>query len=826
MRLAMHRWLPASLFATALVLLQTPAAQGQQPAGLFVNVSGPVATAADSREMPDRVRLRRRTVRIDFSRLGTRGDAARTLRLNLFEDAQYEAVLDRIDATADGFVWTGHVSGIEHSTVSLASVDGVMSGLIQTADGTFTVSYAGDDVHAVTQIDQSALPPDAEPAIPPASLSTDAVAPAAAQNDDGSTIDVLVLYTPAAVAAAGGTSGINALIANAVSLTNTSYANSDVAQRIRLVRSEPVSYTESGNFSTDLDNLTNGAGALSGVAALRDTYRADMVSLVNYTPSSAVCGIAWLMTQVSAQFANHAYSVIDQRCAVNGMGFAHELGHNMGLRHDWYLDSGVTPYTYAHGHVNIGTTSSTRWRTIMSYANKCSDRGVSCAVIPYWSNPLLTYSGSPLGVPAGTSTACAPSNQNNPSCDTDEHRVLNSTGVTVANFRQSGAPLAVTSLTPNAALPLTAGTTVTWTATTSGGIAPLQYQFWRFTDGSGWSLVQAYGSSNTYTWSPGAGTHALQVWVRNAASSAAYDAWLGTGTFTIAAPSARLTSFGSNIAFPAAFNVPITFTATASAGATAVEYKFWRYSTATGWTVARDYSSTNTYTWFPPLGSNALQVWVRAVGSTSSYEDWTSTGAFDVVSPPARISAVQANVAFPASPNTTITWTALASGGSGALEYKFYRFDPSTGWVIMRDWASSSQASWTPGAGNAGEHAVQVWVRSVGSSAAYEDWKGTGTFLIAAPEVSLTPDRLLIGLRIGEPVTWTASVSGPIGSWEFKFIAFDGTSWKVLQDYASQNTFTWFPPAQTCALQVWVRAVGSSAAWEQYQSSGLFVVSP
>jgi len=169
-------------------------------------------------------------------------------------------------------------------------------------------------------------------------------------------------------------------------------------------------------------------------------------------------------------------------------------------------------------------------------------------------------------------------------------------------------------------------------------------------------------------------------------------------------------------------------------------------------------------------------------------------------------------------------WTTLITFAISLM--MIYRFDPSTGWVIMRDWASSSQASWTPGAGNAGEHAVQVWVRSVGSSAAYEDWKGTGTFLIAAPEVSLTPDRLLIGLRIGEPVTWTASVSGPIGSWEFKFIAFDGTSWKVLQDYASQNTFTWFPPAQTCALQVWVRAVGSSAAWEQYQSSGLFVVSP
>lgn len=148
MRLAMHRRLLASLFATALVFLLTPAAPAQQPAGLFVDLSGPVAAAADKRETPDRTRVRRRTVRIDFSRLGTRDDAARTVRLNLFHDAQYEAALDRIDTTPGGFVWAGHLSGIEHSTVSLASVDGVMSGLIQTADATFTVSYAADGVHA------------------------------------------------------------------------------------------------------------------------------------------------------------------------------------------------------------------------------------------------------------------------------------------------------------------------------------------------------------------------------------------------------------------------------------------------------------------------------------------------------------------------------------------------------------------------------------------------------------------------------------------------------------------------------------------------------
>jgi hypothetical protein len=461
----------------------------------------------------------------------------------------------------------------------------------------------------------------------------------------------MVLYTPAAANSVGGTSAINAMIGNAISLTNTSYANSDVAQRLRLVHSESVSYTESGSFSVDLNNLTGGVGALAGVAVLRNTYRADVVTLMNYTPTSSVCGLAWLMTFPSTTFSEHAYNVIDTRCAISNLGFSHELGHNMGLRHDWYLDNSVTPYTYAHGYVNAGTSASTRWRTPMAYSDKCVGLGISCPVIPYWSNPLLTYNGAPLGAAGGTSTACIPGNLNNPPCDADEHRVLNNTAFTVANFRQSGAPLSVTSLTPNVALPITVGTPITWTAATSGGIFPVQYQFLRFTDGVGWSVAQAYSSKNSYTWFPPAGTHALQVWVKNSGSTAAqYDAWLGTGYFNVVAPTATLSALRSDVAFPAPFNVPITFTATATANAGVVEYKFVRYSDSTGWVVGRDYSANNVYSWYPPRGTNVVQVWVRAVGSTAPYQDYLSTGLFNVVEPAPRISAVEANVTFPAAP--------------------------------------------------------------------------------------------------------------------------------------------------------------------------------
>jgi hypothetical protein len=389
------------------------------------------------------------------------------------------------------------------------------------------------------------------------------------------------------------------------------------------------------------------------------------------------------------------------------------------------------------------------------------------------------------------------------------------------------APLSVTSVTPNVTSPAPLGTPITWTATTSGGTSPIQYQFWRFTDGVGWTLAQNYSSKNTYTWFPPVGTHALQVWVRNSGSTATYDAWLGTGSFNVVAPTAMLSAFRSDVAFPAPFNVPITFTATASVTAGNVEYKFVRFSDSTGWVVGRDYSPSNVYTWYPPLGTNAMQVWVRAVGSTASYQDWLSSGLFSVVVPGPKISTVQANVVFPAAPTSMITWTALASGGGGPLEYKFHRFDTSTGtWTVLRDWSQSNQASWTPGAAGLGEHWLQVWVRTVGSAATYEDWRSTDSFLIVPTEVTLTPNRPLTDLRLNDVIIWTAAVAGAPGPWEYKFVAFDGTTWRVLQDYSTQTTFSWFPPASTCALQVWVRTIGSTASWEQYQGTGLFPVSP
>ena len=364
---------------------------------------------------------------------------ASVLLLNLFEDTALTASLDHLETNPSGsFSWIGHIQGMEHSQVLLVVKDGIMIGNVSTLRAMYQVRYAGEAQHVIREVTPAALPREAEPLLTESMEARRSVATESLHTDDGSGIDVMVLYTTSARVAAGGTIPMQSLIDLAVAETNQSFANSSIGSRLHLVHAEEVTYAEVGDdLRLDLVRLRDTSdGQMDHIHALRDEHSADLVNLI--VNNGEYCGRAFLMTDVSTSFASWAFSVVKRSCATGYYTFAHELGHNMAARHDWYVDDQVnSPYSFNHGYVN----RTDRWRTVMAYNDHCDDDGVYCTRLLYWSNPDAMFSGQPMGVPQGTATDCLEGSSLLASlCDADNRTTLNNTAHTVANFRVAMIP--------------------------------------------------------------------------------------------------------------------------------------------------------------------------------------------------------------------------------------------------------------------------------------------------------------------------------------------------------------------------------------------------
>ena len=81
---------------------------------------------------------------------------------------------------------------------------------------------------------------------------------------------------------------------------------------------------------------------------------------------SEYCGLAWVLGGGFGD-ADYGFSVINARCQ-GSLSLAHQLGHNMGLHHDRYVESKASTAVYNYGYVNIAGRFRTACRTPMNAA--------------------------------------------------------------------------------------------------------------------------------------------------------------------------------------------------------------------------------------------------------------------------------------------------------------------------------------------------------------------------------------------------------------------------------------------------------------------------
>ncbi|NLI71060.1 MAG: hypothetical protein GX364_09380 [Firmicutes bacterium] len=230
------------------------------------------------------------------------------------------------------------------------------------------------------------------PLIPPGEIGPQSVTPTLPEIDEEVTIDVMIVYTPAARDHAAESTGINTFIAQAMELGQLALDNSDVGVQLRLVHSAEVEYTEYKNgmgTSTDLARLKGkNDGYMDQVHAWRDQYGADLVNL--FTLCEDVGGLGYMLTSETPRpESGFSISRVQQACSWTTL---HEFGHNWGLHHSKEQGNAPGPgiYSYSAGWRWTGNDDEL-YASIMAYGEGVYE------IVPHISNPDIWYQGARTG---------------------------------------------------------------------------------------------------------------------------------------------------------------------------------------------------------------------------------------------------------------------------------------------------------------------------------------------------------------------------------------------------------------------------------------------
>ena len=396
------------------------------PPGVFAEVQAAVVQRPSTALEP--ATMRSRVVQVDTQKITAARRGREVLKLNLFDDEVVEVQIKRVRPTRSGYFISGTPRSMEWGEVRLVVNGSVMVGTVETPKGKFTIRSGGSGQHIIRQIDRSKESfecevedtgqndPSSLPAIssigspPSGRISLPTVQFDDVPTEDGSEIRVLMLYTAAMQAEQGGPAGMRAFVDLLIESTNQAFEEGGINPRLVLAHAALVDYVAQVP-EVDKFYLTGRFdGQMDEIHALRNEYAADLVHLITNSTRgrSGQLGNAGVAGRITAEsLSGESSAAFAVTASGRELTFAHEIGHNFGLRHDRFVNSSGpnTIYPYAFGYVNSrafepDAPESSQWRTIMAYVDRCSAAGFWCGSLFRFSNPDQTYMGDALGVSA------------------------------------------------------------------------------------------------------------------------------------------------------------------------------------------------------------------------------------------------------------------------------------------------------------------------------------------------------------------------------------------------------------------------------------------
>ena len=214
-----------------------------------------------------------------------------------------------------------------------------------------------------------------------------------------------------------------------------------------------------------------------------------------------------------------------------------------------------------------------------------------------------------------------------------------------------------------------------------------------------------------------------------------------------------------------------------------------------------------------------------AAGDMSTPSAEVSVTTAPKVAPTVSSLTLSSNVPSPEPTGTSVTWQATATGGVTPYQFQWTLSNGVTSTTVV-PWGTASTWSWTPTTANT--YQVSVAVRSAGStSATGEMSRQSAPFVVSSPTATspsptptITPvssAKLTASLPspqvTGTTIQWSASGTGGVTPYQYKFSLYDGTTWTDMTAWTTTSTWSWTPSVQNSnyVVRVWIRSAGQTA---------------
>jgi hypothetical protein len=209
-------------------------------------------------------------------------------------------------------------------------------------------------------------------------------------------VRIMLLYTKEVAAGAPNIrADVELLMQQLRTVYGTARLGGNFSVTTELAHAQEVNYVEADSMEKDLDHLSDPRDTVfRAIHALRDAHKADIVHMLIKAKPNNGCGIGWLNLGLRPEYA---FSVSDYQCALQNFSAVHEIGHNMGMAHDRFVENEAKPGPDQFNYGFVALQRATR--SVMAYNDQCSQQNKNCMRLLQLSSPNIQVGGIPFGNP-------------------------------------------------------------------------------------------------------------------------------------------------------------------------------------------------------------------------------------------------------------------------------------------------------------------------------------------------------------------------------------------------------------------------------------------